>query len=293
MKILVHAYGDVPEEDTQNDHEALRFLRDLRSDSGNYAAERKNRLIQMCLQDIADAQGDTEAYIAQYTDQDLARPSIAAEVAQRLLAEQRAGDALEILRNADHGGRVFAQAEWDAAYIASLIALDRIEEAQAHRLARFGETLNPDLLRDYLKVLPDFDDVEAEDKAKAQVHNSENVHQALAFFLGWPDLPNAARLIEARAQELDGDYYHLLAPAADALREKFPLAAMVLWRTMIDFALLQGRSTRYGHAADHLMDCAAVDGDIVDYGPFAPHHIYLAGLHARHERKASFWKNVH
>ena len=71
------------------------------------------------------------------------------------------------------------------------------------------------------------------------------------------------------------------------------MAAVLLWRAMINHALTEGRSTRYGHAADHLMDCAAVDGEISDYGSFVPHLSYLADLHARHERKTSFWRKVH
>ena len=167
----------------------------------------------MCLQDIAEAQGDTEAYIAQYSDADLERPDIAAEVAQLLLSQGQAGDALNTLTGADLTGRAFGQREWDAAYIACLIALDRIDEAQAHRWERFSETLNPDLLRDYLKVLPDFDDIEAEDRAKAKALDFEDLHLALIFFLDWPDLSCAARLIETRAEELDGDLYHILTPA--------------------------------------------------------------------------------
>ena len=41
------------------------------------------------------------------------------------------------------------------------------------------------------------------------------------------------------------------------------------------------------------MDCAALDAEISDYGTFTPHLTYLENLHARHERKTSFWKRVH
>lgn len=292
LKSLVLDQAQMPPEQPEEEHEALRFLRNLRSDSGNYAAERQTRLIKMCLQEIAEAEGDTDAYIAQYTAQDLTRPSIAAEVAQLLLAEVRAEEALETLEQANNGDSAFGQSDWDVAYIACLIALERVDDAQAHRLQRFAETLQPELLRDYLKLLPDFDDVEAEEAAIARALSFENVHQALVFFLQWPDLSAAARLIENRAAELDGDFYDILAPAADALREKHPLAAVILWRKMIDYALGHSRSTRYGHAADHLMDCAALDADICDYGAFGPHHSYLAGLQARYDRKASFWQKV-
>jgi hypothetical protein len=293
LKGLVEAYGKRPAEEPSDDHDALVFLRDLRSDSGNYANDRKDRLTKMYLQEIAEAQGDTAAYIAQYSARDLARPDIAAEVAQLLLSQGQAGDALETLSGADLNGRAFGQREWDAAHIACLIALDRIDEAQAHRWARFEQTLNPDLLRNYLKVLPDFEDIEAEDRAKAKALEFEDLHLALIFFLDWPDLSCAARLIEARADELDGDLYHILTPASEALREKYPLAAVLLWRAMIDYSLNEGRSTRYGHAADHLMDCAVVDGEISDYGSFASHLSYVDALHARHERKTSFWCRVH
>ncbi len=292
LKDLVEAYSETPAKESLEDHEALQFLRELRSDSGNYARDQQDRLVKMCLQEIAEAQGDTDAYIAQYSACDLARPDIAAEVAHLLLSQGQAADALNTLTASDLTGRALGQREWDAAYIDCLIALDRIEDAQAHRWARFEETLNPDLLRDYLKVLPDFDDIEVEDRAKAKALEFEDLHLALMFFLDWPDLSCAARLIESRAEELDGDLYHILTPAADALREKYPLAAVLLWRAMIEYALREGRSTRYGHAADHLMDCAAVDGEISDYGLFAPHLSYLAHLHKQHERKTSFWQKV-
>jgi hypothetical protein len=293
LKRLVEAYGQMPAEEPSDDHEALVFLRDLRSDSGNYASDRKDRLTKMCLQEIAEAQGDTAAYIAQYSTHELARPDIAAEVAQLLLLQGQTNEALNTLTGADLTGRAFGHREWDAAYIACLIALDRVDEAQSHRWERFSKTLNPDLLRDYLKVLPDFDDIEAEDRAKAKALDFEDLHQALIFFLDWPDLSYAARLIETRADELDGDLYHILTPAAEALREKYPLAAVLLWRAMIDYSLTEGRSTRYGHAADHLMDCAAVDGEISDYGAFASHLSYVDALHTQHDRKTSFWHRVH
>ena len=292
LKSLVLAYEQAPLDAPSEDHEALRFLRNLRSASGSYARDQKDRLVQMCLQEIAEAQGDTEAYIAQYSAQDLARPDIAAEVAQLWLAQGQPEDALTVLTAAQPTGRTFGQADWDEAFIASQIALGRLDAAQAHRWERFCKTLNPDLLRAYLKVLPDFDDIDAEDKARAVALAFDNLHVALVFFLEWPDLAAAARLIETRADDLDGDLYHILTPAAEALRDRFPLAAVLLWRAMITHSLTQGRSTRYGHAADHLADCAAADADIPEYGARPTHSEYLHALRTRHDRKTSFWNRV-
>ena len=95
------AYGEMPAEEPSDDHEALKLLRDLRSDSGNYVSDQKSHLMKMCLQEIAEARGDTEAYIAQYSARELKRPDIAAEVAQLLLAEGNADDAMATLTGAD------------------------------------------------------------------------------------------------------------------------------------------------------------------------------------------------
>jgi len=291
LKANVETYAAAPEPETATDHEAVRFLRQLRGGS-DYAADRKARFVKSCLQEIAEAAGDTQAYIAQFSDSDLQRKDTSAEVALLLLADNRAQDAHDLLLAADQTENTFGQGAWDDAYIASLVALGRIEDAQSHRRACFRQTLSMKHLRDYLRLLPDFEDVEAEDKAKIHVLAYPDVSTALGFCLEWPDLLTAARLIETRAAEINGDHYRLLTPAADALRVRHPLAAVILWRAMIDDALEQGRSTRYGHAADHLSDCAALDAGIADYGAFATHAHYVQTLQTRHARKTSFWTKL-
>jgi hypothetical protein len=289
LKSLVEAHGDTPDAASQ-DHAALQFLRELRGSSGSFARDQKARLIQSSLQEIALAQGDTDAYIAQFTADDLARPRIAAQVAQLHLAAGRAQDGLDVLTGIDLGGA--GDAAWDAAYIACLLALGHVADAQEHRCSIFTETLQVQPLRDYLRLLPDFDDIEAEDAAKAQAAQFHDVTTALSFFVEWPDLAMAARLVEARVAEFDGDLHHILTPAAEALRGRHPLAAVLLWRVMIDHALREGRPGRYAAVADHLMECAAAECDIADYGRFAPHGDFLEQMRARYKHKASFWKRV-
>ena len=70
------------------------------------------------------------------------------------------------------------------------------------------------------------------------------VHQALAFLVSWPALDKAANLVTERSAELDGNHYEILSPAADALAAKHPLAATLLLRAMIDFALKENRVKR-------------------------------------------------
>jgi len=266
-------------------------LRDLRG-GDSYAADRKARFLKWFLQEIAAAAGDTNAYIAQYSEDDLKRKDISAEAAMLLLDDGKADAALNLLQQADQDGRSFGQAAWDAAYVACLTALGRVDDAQAHRWASFAAILNPDPLRVYLKLLPDFEDVEAEDKAKELVLQFPGFSTALNFCLNWPDLLTAAELVNTRADEIDGNRYALLTPAAEALRARHPRAAVLLWRAMIGYTLGHGLSSRYSHAADHLGDCAALDAEITDYGPFPTHERFLQSLQNRHDRKTSFWAKV-
>ncbi len=292
LKSLVATYADAPLDVVDDEHEAIHFLRELRSSNSSYRADQKAARIKMVLQDIAIAEGDTGAYIAQYSQEDLTRSGIAAEVAQLMLAEGKSKEALALLEAADLEGRVFRQEKWDDALIACLIALDRMDDAQTHRWKRFYETLEANYLHAYLKVLPDFEDIEAEDRARAHALQFPDAMTALRFLLEWPDHASAAVLIQERLDELDGNHYEILTPAAEGLRDRHPLASVLIWRTMINYALGQGRAMRYGHAADHLKDCGLADAQIEDYGLFPTHQSYLQALENLHERKTSFWSKI-
>ena len=61
-------------------------------------------------------------------------------------------------------------------------------------------------LREFLKELPNFEDIEAEERAKATALAFPHLHAALAFLVDWPDHAMAAKLVEARSHELDGVY---------------------------------------------------------------------------------------
>src|SRR5205085_3899774 len=88
------------------------------------------------------------------------------------------------------------------------------------------------------------------------------------------------------------DHYEILTPAAEALAGKRPLAATMLLRAMINFSLKNSRSSRYRHAARHLLDCAGLSPAIKDYRSFEPHDAYEARLRREHGRKSSFWSLV-
>ncbi|WFR96827.1 DUF6880 family protein [Rhizobium tumorigenes] len=255
-------------------------------------ARHRDSAVRIALQQIADAEGDVDAFVRQHSEKSQTVPSIAAQIATRLLAAGRAAEALAALDKAPPTGRPALDIEWQHLRIETLEALGREAEAQAFRWQCFERDLSVEHLKAYIKRLPDFDDIEAEEKAFAYVADFEDVHTALMFFQGWPAPAEAAKLVLARAGEIDGDLYEILAQAADWLQEKQPLAATILLRAMIDFSLEGGRSSRYRHAARHLGTCAMLASRIADFGAFPDHAAYVAALKRRRGKKHGFWSAV-
>ncbi len=257
-----------------------------------YAERRRDSVVRMALTDIADAQGDVDAFIAQKSETERGVPMVAAEIAQRLLAKGRIDDAWDAVNAVDKERPGWLPFEWEQTRLDVLEALGRADEAQAFRWACFELTLTAEHLRQHLKRLPDFDDVEAEERALSLAVHYPEIHQALHFLIGWPAIDHAADLVLGRSQELDGNHYGVLGPAAEALEGKHPLAATLALRAMIDFSLGKARTTRYRHAARHLMQCASLANTIADYGQFEPHDSYVDRLRSKHGRKSSFWPLV-
>ncbi|MDP4003616.1 DUF6880 family protein [Methylobacterium sp. NEAU K] len=259
------------------------------------------RLRQM----IADRRGDPDAFIA--LEREIAprhenRPAIA----RRLLVAGRAEEALDwIRRPQDPGIRIVTRADLIAGFdprgperdrqaleIEILDALGRGGEAQAQRWARFERDLDAPMLRAHLAKLPDFEDEEALIRALDHAQACADPHRALAFLVGWPDLPRAARLVTERPGIWLGEHYTLLAPAADALAQDHPLAATILYRRLLDNILQLGRSAAYAHGARYLLE---LDGlaDRLEAGAISPApDAYREALRRDHGRKSAFWSLV-
>ena len=182
--------------------------------------------------------------------------------------------------------------EWEEVHLDVMEALGRKDEAQAFRWQCFERALNSAHLRAYLKRQPDFDDIEAEERAMSYASGFPSMDQALAFLVSWPALDKAAALVTRRSGELNGDHYQILSPAANALAAKHPLAATLLLRAMISFALKEGRVKRYRHGARHLAECASLAAAIRSFGTVETHEHYSIRLKHEHGRKTSFWNHV-
>ncbi len=248
------------------------------------------------LADVADVEGDVDAYMARYSAEQLTYGTIAPDVARRLLDAGRVPEAFEIItgaRNAESGQsmRLF-RSDLDEVYEECLEKLGRREDLKQHLWQTFTQTLHGPALRKYLKLLPDFDDIEAEDSALALAETHPHLGAAIHFLLGWPDHSRAARMITARAEDLDGNAYETLTTAADTLAAAHPLAATLLRRAMIQDTLTGAKSSRYRHAARHLAECRASDAAIDDYGSAASHAQFYRMLRETHARKFGFWQLV-
>lgn len=249
----------------------------------------KDLTIRIALQEIADTQNDVDAYIAQQPEKTRSAPMVAADIANRLISAGRAEEALKALDRVEVKGRADLPFEWEQARIEALEALARHQEAQDFRWRCFERSLNDEHLRAYLRRLPDFDDIEAEEKAFAFVQAFPDANCALTFFLRWASPAEAAKLVTKRATELDGDLYEVMTAAAEMLSAKHPVAATIVLRSMIDFTLESGRSSRYKHAARHLAECRSLATRIEDFGDLRSHEAYVADLKHGYGRKSGFW----
>ena len=258
--------------------------------------------LRHALRDIASAEGNVDGYIALVPADARKQPGIAAEIARKLLNAGRASEALVALDNgapkkrssylADdlyHPGYEGAWSDWEDTYLDALDATGQKERAQQIRWAAFEERLSVRRLRVYLKSLPDFEDIVAEEKALNHALGFKSFSSALHFFVEWPDPAHAAQLVLKRQTEIDGNSYHLLDPAARLLEGKHPLAATLLRRAMVDDTLDGAKSTRYKHAARHLMECQSLASAIEDCSAFETDEAFIGRLRAKHGRKTGFW----
>jgi hypothetical protein len=219
-------------------------------------------------------------------------PGVAAEISRRLLKADRVEEAWSAIDTVDKCRIGWIPFEWEEVRLEVMEAQGRKLEAQEFRWQCFERALSSSHLRAYLRRLPDFEDIEAEERAMSVALKFPNAHQALAFLVSWPALDKAAALVTLRSGELDGDHYEVLSPAAESLAVKYPLAATLLLRAMINFSLKAGKTTRYRHAARHFAECASLASGMIDFGSFETHSQYNNRLKQEYGRRTSFWALV-
>ena len=233
-------------------------------------------VLSFWLGELADLEEDVDAFIAAAEAGGRAE-NLAGDIAARLISHGRAAEALAWLDRAPgrHDGDEFVLADLR---IAALDALGRKADAQALRWAAFERWLGTAHLRAYLRGLPDFDDVEAEDRAMAHALAHPDRTLALSFLVGWPNLEAANRLVRGHCHDLDGRDYGRLRPADEALAERYPAAATLLHRALAEEVLQRASSRQYQCAARDVRSCECLAPVLPNEAGLETHDAFMARL---------------
>lgn len=228
---------------------------------------------------LAQLDGDVDAYLATFTDVERSEPSTGAAIARSLIAAGRFQEAEAALRAAaPQRGTGQGRADWEDAHIALAEAQGSPDEAQELRWAAFERALRVAPLRDHLKRLSGFDDVEAEERALAVARTYARFSDALAFLIAWPSIPDAARLVLERADEIDPAKAELLGTAADLLEARHPIAASLLLRAMIVDTLRWRRADRAEAASEQIDRIESLAAQIADWNGVMTHEAFVEGI---------------
>ena len=286
--------------------EMERSLGPVKEEDKDWKRRAKADRIIRLRQAIADCRHDVDAFIALEKRRSNAHRDTMA-IAERLCGAGRHGEALEWIRTRGRPGLKFmtyddladGSSPRDVTDLARTRLEIRILEAMGDRPAAqdlrwktFEATLDAGMLRDHIAHLPDFAEFDVLDKAFAHAIAFEQKYRALAFFLNWPHLDLAAKLVLDRRAEWEGRYYEPLSAAAAQLEPDHPVAATILYRALLDDILDRARSPAYGHAARYLekLDALAALGDAAS--SIDPHETYRAAVAKKHGRKSGFWSLV-
>ncbi len=266
---------------------------------------RRDRLIR-ARQALADHAGDVNRFIALGGERPSGRQDNV-EVAERLLAAGRTSEALDWvrrpsrpgLRAMDMGDVADASAGADLldrrrvrVEIWILIALGQKDEAQDLRWRTFEASLDDEILHEYVANLPDFEEFEALVRAFAYAEAHQHRYRSLGFFLAWPRLELAAKLVVDHRDSWAGQHYGALVPAAKALEHDHPIAATVLYRALLDDILTRARAPAYGHGARYLEKLDDLASGGLTVAGLTSHESYRGGLRRAHGRKTAFWSTV-
>ncbi|MFK4822280.1 DUF6880 family protein [Ochrobactrum quorumnocens] len=259
---------------------------------------------------VADGLGDLDGLIA-LEEKKHPNSQDTVGIAGRLLEAGRAKEALNWIRRPNNPGVRYM----DAADLADgwlprdptasqrtsleakiLEALDDKEAAQSLRWSAFKTSLDTAILKEYVAVLPDFEEFSVLDRAFSHAVSSKHIYNALSFLMEWPRLDLAAQLIIEHQDEWDGHQYYMLPPVADSLQHDYPLAAAILYRALLDDILARARSKAYPHAARYLKKLDGLapksDTEATAINGVISHSDYRADLQKLHGRKSGFWTIV-
>ena len=241
------------------------------------------------LKDIADCQRDIEAYIeacnlkhSRFPDHDYI------EIATRLIDAWKAPEALEWLDKVDTSNNVL-QTNVLPLKIKALELNGNYAEAEQERILWFDKTLSPEVYGQILSnSKPEFKE-EFKKSALEKAFNFSNPHVAINFLVQAQEFEECGRFVYIKINQLSGENYYTLRPAAKILQQIDPLASTLLYRKMVQPVLDKTKSKYYGYAAQDLALCTVLSTKVNDWKEHEPHDNYFIQMHELHKRKVSFW----
>jgi len=248
----------------------------------------KRQYLAIALENIADARGDVDGYIAARR---LAGSETRAvkEIAERLVAAGRFGEALDWVERPDVPAlerENIARLKVDI-----LDRLGRTEDAQAVRWSIFAASLSSDILAEYLGRVPEVARGEARQMAIAAARGHADVHRALPLLADLaPDI--AAEMVQRRLGEIQGESYFVLRPVADRLGETHPVAAILLYREMADAILRRRQSPQYDYAVRDLVAAEGLVPNVKDWLGQLSQEAYRRRVATEHRQKRAFWQRM-
>ena len=96
--------------------------------------------------------------------------------------------------------------------------------------------------------------------------------------------------IITRREQLDGEQYYHLPPLAEHLEAKgLYLAAVVVYRALLEANLARALSKYYSHGARYLRRLGALANHVSDWRGIEPYAEYAQKIRQQHGRKSAFW----
>lgn len=241
------------------------------------------------LKDIADCQKNIEAYIEacnlkhpRFPDRDYM------EIATRLVNDWKAQEALKWLDKVDISNNVL-QAEVTPLKIKALELNGDYAQAEKERILWFDKTLSSEVYGQILSNAKSEFKEQFKKSALEKAFNFPNPHVAINFLIEAQEFEECGKLVHLKIDQLNGDNYYTLRPAAKVLQQLDPLASTLLYRKMIQPVLDKTKSKYYNYAAQDLALCTLLNTRITDWKRYEPHDIYFKQMHELHKRKVSFW----
>lgn len=269
---------------------ARRLLHDLTA-----GRPRPTGRAALLVRKLADRSGDLDAWLIAVPDDDRTKPEVGAEIARRLAVAGRPEDAraaLEAARPMSPSSRTSKETmpepppePWLRAEIAVLLAEGRKADADEARWRLFAMTLSPELVRDIVAGLADFDDVEALDRAFGVAAGHPDVMRGLGFLMNWPALREAAELVLSRRDELRGAVEDVPLWGG-RLAARYPEAALLLVRA-------RARAlARLGNGMDDELRAvlSEAEGLAVNTDPEPSHAVFAEEIDGLISRKRPVWR---